>query len=68
MLDITRDKPIKVAVRVAVPVRDHPKVIIYCKRIHFNLFNGLSIYQYLVVFQFSAPATFVCHTYIVTQE
>lgn len=27
MLDITRDKPIKVAVRVAVPVRDHPKVI-----------------------------------------
>lgn len=26
MLDITRDKPIKVAVRVAVPVRDHPKV------------------------------------------
>ena len=27
MLDITRDKPIKVAVRVSVPVRDHPKVI-----------------------------------------
>lgn len=26
MLDITRDKPIKVAVRVVVPVRDHPKV------------------------------------------
>ena len=26
MLDITRDKPIKVAVRVAVPVKDHPKV------------------------------------------
>jgi KH domain-containing, RNA-binding, signal transduction-associated protein 2 len=26
MLDITRDKPIKVCVRVAVPVRDHPKV------------------------------------------
>ncbi|XP_055692428.1 KH domain-containing, RNA-binding, signal transduction-associated protein 2 isoform X3 [Lutzomyia longipalpis] len=25
LLDITRDKPIKVAVRVAVPVRDHPK-------------------------------------------
>ncbi|XP_037918277.1 branchpoint-bridging protein isoform X1 [Hermetia illucens] len=25
MLDITRDKPIKVAVKVAVPVRDHPK-------------------------------------------
>ncbi|XP_056633305.1 KH domain-containing, RNA-binding, signal transduction-associated protein 3-like [Diorhabda sublineata] len=25
MLDITRDKPIKVAVRVVVPVRDHPK-------------------------------------------
>ncbi|XP_030754538.1 LOW QUALITY PROTEIN: KH domain-containing, RNA-binding, signal transduction-associated protein 2-like [Sitophilus oryzae] len=25
MVDITRDKPIKVAVRVAVPVRDHPK-------------------------------------------
>ena len=27
MVDITRDKPIKVAVRVQVPVRDHPKVI-----------------------------------------
>lgn len=27
MIDITRDKPIKVSVRVAVPVRDHPKVI-----------------------------------------
>lgn len=26
MVDITRDKPIKVAVRVVVPVRDHPKV------------------------------------------
>jgi hypothetical protein len=25
MIDITRDKPIKIAVRVAVPVRDHPK-------------------------------------------
>ncbi|XP_033152486.1 RNA-binding protein asd-2 [Drosophila mauritiana] len=25
MLDITRDKPVKVAVKVAVPVRDHPK-------------------------------------------
>lgn len=30
MLDITRDKPIKVAVRVVVPVRDHPKVIYCC--------------------------------------
>lgn len=29
MVDITRDKPIKVAVRVVVPVRDHPKVGIY---------------------------------------
>lgn len=26
MIDITRDKPIKVAARVQVPVRDHPKV------------------------------------------
>lgn len=26
MLDITRDKPVKVCVRVVVPVRDHPKV------------------------------------------
>jgi KH domain-containing RNA-binding signal transduction-associated protein 3 len=26
MVDITRDKPIKVTVRVVVPVRDHPKV------------------------------------------
>lgn len=26
MIDITRDKPIKITVRVAVPVRDHPKV------------------------------------------
>lgn len=26
MLDITRDRPVKVAVKVAVPVRDHPKV------------------------------------------
>ncbi|VVC98979.1 unnamed protein product [Leptidea sinapis] len=25
MLDITRDKPVKVCVRVVVPVRDHPK-------------------------------------------
>ncbi|KAH8372053.1 hypothetical protein KR093_009813, partial [Drosophila rubida] len=25
MLDITRDKPVKVSVKVAVPVRDHPK-------------------------------------------
>uniref|UniRef100_A0A182M2R5 KHDC4/BBP-like KH-domain type I domain-containing protein n=1 Tax=Anopheles culicifacies TaxID=139723 RepID=A0A182M2R5_9DIPT len=25
MLDITRDRPIKIAVRVQVPVRDHPK-------------------------------------------
>uniref|UniRef100_A0A1B0BEN2 K Homology domain-containing protein n=1 Tax=Glossina palpalis gambiensis TaxID=67801 RepID=A0A1B0BEN2_9MUSC len=25
MLDITRDRPVKVAVKVAVPVRDHPK-------------------------------------------
>ncbi|XP_008182076.1 KH domain-containing, RNA-binding, signal transduction-associated protein 2-like [Acyrthosiphon pisum] len=25
MVDITRDKPIKVSIRVAVPVRDHPK-------------------------------------------
>ncbi|XP_039298958.1 KH domain-containing, RNA-binding, signal transduction-associated protein 2 isoform X2 [Nilaparvata lugens] len=25
MVDITRDKPIKVTIRVAVPVRDHPK-------------------------------------------
>ncbi|XP_055917569.1 LOW QUALITY PROTEIN: KH domain-containing, RNA-binding, signal transduction-associated protein 2 [Eupeodes corollae] len=25
MLDITRDKPVKIAVKVAVPVRDHPK-------------------------------------------
>jgi KH domain-containing RNA-binding signal transduction-associated protein 3 len=28
MMDITRDKPIKVTVRVVVPVRDHPKVSI----------------------------------------
>lgn len=26
MVDITRDKPVKVTVRVIVPVRDHPKV------------------------------------------
>jgi hypothetical protein len=26
MVDITRDKPIKVTVRVVVPFRDHPKV------------------------------------------
>ncbi|RZF43241.1 hypothetical protein LSTR_LSTR014583 [Laodelphax striatellus] len=25
MVDITRDKPIKVTIRVVVPVRDHPK-------------------------------------------
>lgn len=37
MLDITRDKPIKVAVRVAVPVRDHPKVCIKKNRIIFKL-------------------------------
>lgn len=37
MLDITRDKPIKVAVRVAVPVRDHPKVCIRKNRIIFKL-------------------------------
>lgn len=28
MIDITRDKPIKIAVRVAVPVKDHPKASI----------------------------------------
>lgn len=28
MLDITRDRPVKIAVKVAVPVRDHPKVFI----------------------------------------
>lgn len=26
MIDITRDKPIKVSVRVVVPTKDHPKV------------------------------------------
>lgn len=29
MIDITRDKPIKIAVRVAVPVKDHPKASIW---------------------------------------
>lgn len=42
MVDITRDKPIKVAVRVVVPVRDHPKVSLpflfwYCTTILCNL-------------------------------
>lgn len=36
MVDITRDKPIKVAVRVVVPVRDHPKVM-------FSLYKTLNI-------------------------
>lgn len=36
MLDITRDKPVKVAVKVAVPVRDHPKV----GRVSVNHANG----------------------------
>lgn len=40
MLDITRDKPIKVAVRVAVPVRDHPKVI--------NIFFVVVCYLFLL--------------------
>lgn len=26
MIDITRDKPIKISVRVVVPTKDHPKV------------------------------------------
>ncbi|TMW49393.1 hypothetical protein DOY81_005537 [Sarcophaga bullata] len=29
MLDITRDRPVKVAVKVAVPVRDHPKASLF---------------------------------------
>jgi hypothetical protein len=28
MVDITREKPIKVSIRVSVPVRDHPKVCV----------------------------------------
>lgn len=39
MVDITRDKPIKVAVRVQVPVRDHPKV-----RAHLSLPNVILYY------------------------
>ena len=33
MLDITRDRPVKVAVKVAVPVRDHPKASCFSYRI-----------------------------------
>lgn len=40
MVDITRDKPIKVSIRVAVPVRDHPKVgILYALGIHHLQLN-----------------------------
>lgn len=42
MLDITRDKPIKVAVRVAVPVRDHPKVI--------SIFFCLLLFVFVIYF------------------
>lgn len=35
MLDITRDKPIKIVVRVGVPVRDHPKVINYLPEFYY---------------------------------
>lgn len=37
MVDITRDKPIKVAVRVVVPVRDHPKVRYIVAKININV-------------------------------
>lgn len=49
MLDITRDKPIKVAVRVAVPVRDHPKVWIYFTTFYFYT-NSNQLEQYAVFF------------------
>lgn len=44
MIDITRDKPIKVSVRVVVPTKDHPKVRIVkrMKRGHENFLKFLA--------------------------
>lgn len=54
MLDITRDKPVKVCVRVVVPVRDHPKVskkyILYSKK--RNLLKYVVCFQYFYCFLF----------------
>lgn len=44
MVDITRDKPIKVAVRVQVPVRDHPKVSYFCHK--YSAWWTNNIYQW----------------------
>lgn len=29
-MDIYREKPIRVSVKVLVPVREHPKVVVFC--------------------------------------
>jgi KH domain-containing RNA-binding signal transduction-associated protein 3 len=43
MVDITRDKPIKVTVRVVVPVRDHPKVSETTERLCMEGQSGASV-------------------------
>lgn len=59
MLDITRDKPIKVAVRVAVPVRDHPKVqfsikscYLMCSHIYTHQEKICLLFFLLIYFRF----------------
>lgn len=60
MLDITRDKPIKVAVRVAVPVKDHPKVTfsikscyLMCSHIYAHQEKNLfAFFSLLIYFRF----------------
>lgn len=54
MLDITRDKPIKVAVRVAVPVRDHPKVQFSIK-LCYLMCSHIYAHQEKICLAFSFP-------------
>ncbi|OWR41113.1 hypothetical protein KGM_216167 [Danaus plexippus plexippus] len=53
MLDITRDKPVKVCVRVVVPVRDHPKVQGILELQHMN--PGRVVSPVRPISDYSAP-------------
>lgn len=49
MLDITRDRPVKVAVKVAVPVRDHPKVNTNAEKLRVYKTDKLLVTYFLSV-------------------
>lgn len=51
MIDITRDKPIKITVRVAVPVRDHPKVM-KKKLFTLQLLSKMNFHPFFLQFNF----------------